>query len=118
MLRMIIVIIAFMLPSISCGSNAAQKGTLVGGPCTYEKIGGVCTATETDSEGKVHFTFAGMVGGQNVELKDNKASGKMTAGEKVSCTIDFITSGTCTPCLFSIGECGKEAWDAFRSYKK
>ena len=118
MFRILVIAIALMTAQLSCGSEGTQKGMLVGGPCTYDKIAGTCTATEAASDGKMHFTFTGTINGQNVELKDNNSSGGMAIGEKVDCMLEFITSGTCTPCIISIGECGKEAWDAFRSYKQ
>lgn len=106
---------AMMIVLLLLLSIPAFAEMLVGGPCTYDDSPGVCTATGVNTEGKTLFTFEGTVSGERVSLADNEANEAMTVGTTTDCSLRFITSGTCTPCLFSIGSCGKEAWDAFRA---
>jgi hypothetical protein len=96
-------------------SLPAFAETLVGGPCTYDEYPGTCTVTGADAEGNSLFTFEGSVNGERVGLADNAANEPKATGTTSDCTLKFITTGTCTPCLLSIGSCGKEAWDAFRN---
>ena len=77
---------------------------VVGGPCEYDDFIGKCTV-----EDDLSVTFTGNIQGEDVYLVGNTASG-YSAGDSVDCTISYITEGTCTPCLLSIGECGSEAF--------
>lgn len=106
----------FSMILAGCGSSN-DNYKLVGGPCTYDDFAGGCTMIEKSENGKTLFTFNGTINSQEVELKGNKSTDSFPAGQQIPCSIKFIKTGACTPCLFSIGECGKEAWDAFRSYK-
>ena len=92
----------------------------VGGACTYTKIEGRCALTELGDNPVM--TFTGTVDGKAVELpgnavRDASAFQPFGLGTNVTCTLEFETQGTCTPCMFSVGECGKAAWDAFRAHK-
>jgi len=100
------------------GTFSADKGTLVGGPCTYDSYPGECIATRIDENGKTRFTYKGDVQGNELKLTNNTTQKQLTLGKKVRCELKFINEGTCTPCLFSIGECDSEAWEAFRASKK
>ena len=77
---------------------------MAGGPCEYDDYLGKCTVEEDLS-----VTFTGNIQGEDVYLVGNTASG-YSAGDSVDCTISYITEGTCTPCILSIGECGSEAF--------
>ncbi len=101
----------------ACSSKDTTAGTRVGGPCSYESFEGSCAVTGRSGEGSVIFDFEGSVDGRSVRLTDNKSSVKPEIGAEVPCKLQFIKKGTCTPCLFSIGECGKEAWSIFRNRK-
>lgn len=83
---------------------------MVGGPCSYEAFAGQC---ESDASGAT-FTFRGTVDGKTAELAGNEASpGAFTAAQTKDCQLSFIRTGTCTPCIFSVGSCGKAAFDLF-----
>ena len=75
-----------------------------GGPCEYDDFLGKCTV-----EDDLSVTFTGNIQGEDVYLVGNSAAG-YSAGDSVDCTISYITQGTCTPCILSIGECGSEAF--------
>ena len=112
---LLVLSVLLVVSAEGCGST---KSNLIGGPCTYEDFAGMCTVTRLDDEGKALFTFSGTIGATDVELRENRSNENPEIGAQIRCSIKFIKSGTCTPCLFSIGECGKEAWEAFRGYKK
>lgn len=95
--------------------SLATAKTLVGGNCSYEKFDGVCEK-EKDEAGL--FRFGGTVNGKNIVLTHNKLGSGEILKDKVACTLQFIQTGTCTPCIFSVGECGKDAWDLFRKSEK
>jgi len=109
-------IICAVLTLLTVRCMAGDKH-LVGGPCTYESFPGTCTLTGIDENGKANFEFKGAVKGGEVHLKDNKTMLRIAMHVDRPCELKFITSGTCTPCLLSMGECGKEAWELFRSSK-
>ena len=99
------------------GAQEAQ----VGGACVYTKIEGRCQLTELGDHPVM--TFIGTVDGKAVELPGNTVRDAFAfqpfgLGTSTACTLDFATQGTCTPCMFSVGECGKAAWDAFRAHGK
>ena len=79
-----------------------------GGSCEYNDYLGKCTV-----EDDLSVTFTGNIQGEDVYLVGNTASG-YSAGDSVDCTISYITAGTCTPCILSIGECGSEAFCLYR----
>ena len=81
-----------------------DSGYMEGGPCEYDDFIGKCMVEEDLS-----VTFTGSIQGEDVYLVGNTASG-YSAGDSVDCTISYITAGTCTPCILSIGECGSEAF--------
>ena len=108
---------AFLLMFTACGSGNSNEYKLIGGPCAYESFTGTCRLTDVDGQGKGNFDFKGIVNGKEVYLNSNKTMLKIAMGVDLSCELKFITSGTCTPCLLSLGECGKDAWEAFRNYK-
>ena len=84
--------------------NTDSADDELGGPCEYNDYEGKCTVEEDLS-----VTFTGTIEGEDVYLAGNTATG-VTAGDSIECTISYITLGTCTPCLLSIGECGSEAF--------
>ena len=99
--------------------DAAQEAH--GGGCVYTKIEGRCQLTELGDEPVM--TFIGTVDGTAVELpgnavRDASAFQPFGLGTSAVCTLEFETQGTCTPCMLSVGECGKAAWDAFRAHSK
>ncbi len=76
-------------------------------------FGGTCSATAGGT-----FTFAGNVDGKAVVLKNNALyprGPRLAGGKPMPCELKFSTSGTCTPCVFSIGSCGEAALDVFRA---
>ncbi len=77
---------------------------VVGGACEYNDYVGKCAVEEDLS-----VTFTGTIEGVDVSLPDNTATG-LTVGDSLECTISYITVGTCTPCILSLGECGSEAF--------
>jgi len=95
-------------------SAMAFAQTLVGGPCSYDEYPGTCVVTGKDDDGKAVYTFEGDVEGERVTLAGNKSDEELAQGSQVDCMLMFIREGTCTPCLFSIGSCGKAAWDFYR----
>ena len=111
-------IVAALFLALSATAEAKKK-ELVGGPCSYDEFPGYCTAAGKDASGKGTFTFVGAVGGQDVDLAGNALMDGMSIRSKsMPCKLEFIKKGTCTPCVFSIGECGAGAWDLFRSWAK
>jgi len=91
-----------------------------GGACDYRKYDGKCTVTENGTPPT--FTFEGMVEGKTVKLDGNEIDPSTDhsldiakVGDSKSCTLQFISKGTCTPCVLSPGSCGKPAWTLFRS---
>lgn len=100
--------------------DAAQEAH-GGGGCVYTKMEGRCWLTELGDAPVMRF--AGTVDGKTVELpgnpvRDAAAFQPFGLGTNIACTLEFETQGTCTPCMFSVGECGKDAWDAFRAHSK
>lgn len=89
----------------------AQTGKKVGGSCSYDKYDGVCKIEKGTGE---YFTFNGEVNAKKVTLHKNKLGFGEKLEDNAPCSLQFIKTGTCTPCVFSVGECGKEAWDLFR----
>ena len=107
----------------SSASTPASPPTTVGGACDYRKSPGSCTFTTL--EPAPTFRFDGAVDGRTVRLEGNELGapqrqsiGKLEVGRTLPCTLDFITRGTCTPCLFSLGSCGRDAWELFRARLK
>ena len=83
-------------------------GCNVGGNCSYEYYPGTCTSTV---EGM--FSFEGDVQGSPVTLMDNALddAALLPVGESAACQLELIRTGTCTPCMFDIGSCGRDAFD-------
>ena len=78
--------------------------------CTYKDYIGTCTY-ETGG----FFTYTGIVEGTEVSFEGNPytlgpADNEPAAGSSVECTLSYMTTGTCTPCLIDIGACGSEAF--------
>jgi hypothetical protein len=104
----------------SAPSPAADDGDPeAGGECTYAKHRGVCVVTANAT-----FTFQGSVEGVNVLLPGNllvTAGKPPPVGTSTPCTLDFLTEGICSPCMFSNGgSCGEPAllvFDAARQKK-
>lgn len=92
---------------------SADAQTKVGSTCEYSEYPGTCTVTSVDPDGTVHFTYEGAIDGEAVTLAENTAISGGAVGTQVDCTLQFITQGTCTPCVISIGSCGTEAWEAY-----
>lgn len=92
--------------------DTASSDDIDGGDCTYDSYPGTCTG-----EGEGLFTYAGDVNGEAVSAAGNPLSSleSLGADETTACTLQFITTGSCTPCLLDIGSCGDEAWDVFRA---
>ena len=107
--------IIFAVISVIGVSSFASAKDLVGGKCSYEEFQGVCEKEKNDTG---TFLFKGVVDDKKVVLKNNKIGQSSTLKDKSECSLQFIKSGTCTPCLFSIGECGKDAWELFRNSAK
>ena len=86
----------------------ALQGCTLGGACDYEIYEGTCTGTEDGS-----FTFEGEVQGEQVSLLANGLDDpeSLGLGETTDCQLELIRTGTCTPCMFDIGNCGADAWD-------
>ena len=99
-------------------SATSYAQALVGGPCDYREYAGTCTVTGQNEDGKAMFAFEGEVEGDRVLLEGNTSDEELAQGSQVDCLLMFIREGTCTPCLFSIGSCGKEAWDLYRGVAK
>ncbi len=79
------------------------------GGCTYDDYAGTCTG-----EGEGLFVFEGTIGGEVVTLPGNTLNAVETplaVGETRACKLMDAKTGTCTPCLFDIGEAGQEAWE-------
>ena len=116
MKKFLVAIVGVLMLSWQIPCDAGKKShPFVGGPCTYDEFPGSCTATSVDGEGRTQFTFKGTVKGKKLVLKENKAAEPFAIRTRVDCTLRFITSGTCTPCLLSIGECGREGFEALGS---
>ena len=81
-----------------------DSGEMDGGPCEYDDYIGKCTV-----EDDLSVTYTGNIQGEDVYLVGNTASG-YSAGDSVECTISYITTGACTPCILNIGECGSDAF--------
>lgn len=89
----------------------ACNNHITGGPCSYTDYPGTCTG---QADGK--FTYKGTVDGKEIELKDNgPGPATLTEGQSQSCNLKYINKGSCIPCAFNIGECGKEAFDVIPS---
>jgi len=110
----------------SCGEDQVaspetnqEEKNVVGGPCSYESHAGNCHIDSVRDGSPALFTFTGTVSGQEAALKENEVEGDFKAGDDITCSIQFITKGTCTPCGFDLsgiwGSCGSEAWELFRS---
>jgi len=109
-------VLAFALLLMPSSGEAKKKKAVMGGSCSYEEFGGSCTVTGKGKEGRSIFSFVGEVDGEEVRLNKNVMMGGMSMPEgSMACNLLFIKKGTCTPCVFSIGECGSEAWDLFRA---
>ena len=83
-----------------------------GGDCQYDDLVGTCSYSSAD-----RFDFTFVIDGEEVTYTDNayfEDEQPLAEGESIECTLSFITDGTCTPCLFDIGECGSDAYDEFR----
>lgn len=119
-MKMMVTVLAFLfLMLTACGGSGSghEHKTMVGGPCTYKSFTGTCRLTDASADGKFNFDFRGTVDAKEVFLKNNKTMLKIAPGVDMPCELKFITSGTCTPCLLSMGECGEEAWETFRGHK-
>ena len=85
-----------------------------GGGCTYDEYEGTCTY-----EDAAFFTFTGTINGEEVSYAGNPYTlgpeeNEPAAGSSVDCVLSYINTGTCTPCLIDIGECGSEAFAGFQ----
>jgi hypothetical protein len=99
----------------SASASAEPRVVIAGGACAYAKQKGLCEITAGGT-----FTFKGVVDGASVTLPGNPlgpTDKSPAVGTSLPCTIEFITQGTCTPCMFSLGACGQNAWEAFRKHK-
>jgi hypothetical protein len=99
-------------------SSASYAQKLVGGPCDYREYAGTCMVTGQGEDGKAVYTFEGEVEGERVLLAGNTSNEGLAQGSQVDCILMFIREGTCTPCLLSLGSCGKQAWDLYRGVAK
>jgi len=107
-------------PAATPGDSSGTAPQVVGGACEYSKFPGTCTVTATGEPAT--FRYEGTVAGKNVTLEGNEVDrtggtsfAKVDVGASQPCTLEFITKGTCTPCLLSVGSCGQAAWDLFRA---
>ncbi len=118
-MRAFTVVFVFAVLLVSPPALSAKKTPVVGGPCAYDEYPGYCTVTGRDKSGRSIFTFVGQVGGLDVSLEKNSmADGMSMLKGSMPCKLLFIKKGTCTPCVFSVGECGEGAWELFRSSGK
>ncbi len=87
----------------------ADCGAVVGGKCTYKTYAGTCVKTDTSANG-VNYTFTPLrtpdISGTSFTSASqiNPYKGiteKWPIGNllQISCTLDVITSGTCTPII-------------------
>ena len=117
--RMLIIVglIAIISWGAACGES---EDTCCGGSCGYEYYLGTCTRT-----GENAFSFEGIIDDQVVLYSDNQLAepDSMEEGESTDCSLMWMSHGTCTPCMFSLGHmggfdlfggCGEEAWAGFR----
>lgn len=94
-----------LLITTSFACSGTEKD-IDGGPCAYKDYPGTCTG---QADGK--FTYKGSVEGKEVEYMDNgPGPATLTEGQSQSCTLKYITKGTCTPCSFDIGPCSSAAF--------
>ena len=105
---------ALTLMGASCGyltDDAIHDD--VGACGDYQALEGICTGT-----GENTFSFEGVINGESVVNTGNTLyeSETLAEGESVPCGFLWATAGSCTPCLFDIGECGQEAWDDIRAF--
>jgi len=98
--------------SLCFAALSACADDVDGGPCTYKDYGGICTGTADNT-----FTFVGLVGANQRTFANNnlREAGTLVEGESMSCELQFIETGTCTPCMFDIGFCGEAAFQAYTS---
>ena len=106
--------VALILCVASCSGEEGDTdwdGPL-GGNCGYVDNPGTCTGTADNT-----FTFEGTINGETVVNTGNILYNPDTLaeGESIPCNFSWAVSGSCTPCLFDIGECGEEAWDQYRT---
>ena len=95
--------------SASAGTDTASDIT-EGGGCLYEDYPGTCTYEDAEL-----FAYVGTVDGAEVSFAGNPyelgpEDNEPAPGSSVDCTLSYIKSGTCTPCLIDIGQCGAEAF--------
>ena len=115
----IIIAVLLAVALLAPAATHAKKKEVVGGPCAYEEFGGFCTVSGRDKSGRSLFTYVGVVRDVDVNLEGNPMMEGMTMRKgSTPCKLLFITKGTCTPCAFSLGECGEQAWNVFRSTAK
>jgi len=93
--------------ALSFGSFACD--TPVGGGCEYTSYPGTCTVNASGG-----FDFSGTINGETVILRENvfTSAPSRATGDTLTCELMMISAGTCTPCLFDVGEAGAEAWSA------
>ena len=95
---MVALVTGFSLWTVSTGCSD--------GGCTYHDYAGTCTAVE----GRV-FTYEGTIDGVAVTAAGNTLPEGMfnPVGSSWDCSLRVSKAGTCTPCLFDVGEPGEEA---------
>jgi hypothetical protein len=75
-------------------------------------------------EGDQSVSFEATIDGQPVVLKGNPIEypsselANRPTGTRAACSLQFITKGTCTPCMLSVASCGEEAWEYFRKQSR
>ena len=94
----------------ACDSSTSDTAESPEDSCLYDKYLGTCIY-----EGNGLSTFIGNINGSDVSFQGNTFSfspneEEPEIGSEISCTISYITKGTCTPCLLDIGDCGSEAF--------
>ena len=91
-------------------STDTSSEMIEGGNCSYDEYEGTCTY----EIGGV-FTFTGTINGEEVSYAGNPYTlgpneNEPASGTSVDCVLSYINTGTCTPCMIDIGECGSEAF--------
>ena len=99
MKQLLITLAAGFISLVGCDND---KG------CEYTAYEGTCYG-EADGT----FSFEGSVDGETITLVGNGGDSELAEGESAACALEIIQAGTgtCTPCLLDLGECGDGAWD-------
>lgn len=97
----------------NCEFTPCPNTQIEGGPCTYEKVLGICKVLSLDQDNTANFTFSATGALPNNPLADslngnhsdtlsilNGQNISIKVGDKISCEASLETKGTCTPVIF------------------